>query len=73
MFGTHEHRKRGEGVATSYNAQINNEQGEYTIQFKTNNYDYFKMVEKSCQKAIDKGDKARNKERCSRMRTLGHL
>ena len=60
-------------MATSYNAQINNKDGRYTIQFETSNYDYFKMVEKACRKAIDKKDKAVLKERCSMMRTMGHL
>lgn len=60
-------------MATSYNAQINNKEGKYSIQFETSNYDYFKMVEKACQKAIDKKDKAVFEERCSRMRTMGHL
>lgn len=60
-------------MATSYNAQIHNKTGEYSIQFETNNYDYFKMVEKACRKAIDKKDKAVLKERASKMRTMGHL
>lgn len=60
-------------MATSYNAQIDNKNGRYTIQFETSNYEYFKMVEKACQKAVDKKDKAVLKERCSMARTLGHL
>ena len=60
-------------MATSYNAQINNAHGKYTLQFETNNYEYFKEVEKACQRVIDKRDKARDKERASRMRTMGHL
>ena len=60
-------------MATSYNAQIDNKNGKYHIQFETSNYEYFKMVEKACQKAIDKKDKAVHKERCSQMRTMGHL
>ena len=60
-------------MATSYNAQINNKKGEYTIQFETNCYEYFKLVEKACQKAVDKRDKAVWSERASKMRTLGHL
>ena len=60
-------------MSTSYNAQIDNENGKYTIQFETGNYEYFKLVEKACQKAIDKRDKAIFKERASTMRTLGHL
>ena len=60
-------------MGTSYNAQLDNKNGKYSIQFETSNYDYFKIVEKACQKAIDKKDKAVLKERCSRMRTMGHL
>ena len=60
-------------MSTAYNAQINNAEGKYTIQFETGNYEYFKMVEKACQNAIDKRDKAVLKERCSKMRTVGHL
>lgn len=60
-------------MPTSYNAQIDNKNGKYSIQFETGNYDYFKIVEKACQKAIDKKDKAVLKERASKMRTLGHL
>ena len=58
---------------TAYNAQINRADGKYTIQFETGNYEYFKLVEKACQKAIDARDKAVHKERCSQMRVLGHL
>lgn len=60
-------------MATSYNAQIDNKNGKYTIQFETNSYEYFKLVEKACQKAVDKKDKAVWNERASKMRTLGHL
>lgn len=58
---------------TSYNAQLNDKYKEYKIQFETDNYEYFKMVEKACQKAVDKKDKSVFKERCSKARTLGHL
>lgn len=33
-------------MRTSYEAQIDSEKGEYEIQFKTTNYDYYKMVER---------------------------
>ena len=46
---------------------------EYSIQFESGNYKYFKMVEKACRKVINKKDKAVFKERCSEARTLGHL
>jgi hypothetical protein len=58
-------------MSTSWKAQITN--GDYRIQFETDNYEYYEMVEKACQQAMDKRDKAINKERCSRMRTMGHL
>lgn len=58
---------------TGYNAQIDKENGKYSIQFETNNREYFDIVEKACQKVIDKREKAIHKERCSQMRTLGHL
>lgn len=60
-------------MGTSYKAQIDNEKGKYEIQFETTNYEYYKMVERACQKAIDKKDKAVLKERCSQSRVLGHL
>ena len=60
-------------MTTSYNAQIDNGNGKYTILFETSNYEYFKLVEKACQKAIDKRDKAVFKERANTMQTLGHL
>lgn len=40
-------------MGTSYKTQIDNERGEYKIQFETTNYDYYKIVERACQKAID--------------------
>lgn len=43
-------------MGTAYKAQIDNEKGEYKIQFKTTNYDSYKMVERACQKTIDKKD-----------------
>ena len=60
-------------MSTGYNAQINNVEGKYTIQFETGNYEYFKLVEKACRKAIDLRDKAVHKERCSKMQAVGHL
>ena len=60
-------------MSTSYKAQIDNKNRTYAIQFETSNYDYFKIVEKACQKAIDKKDKEVLKERCSQARTMGHL
>ena len=60
-------------MSTSYNAQLDNKNGKYTIQFETNNYDYFKIVQKACQKAIDKKNKVVDKERCLNIEVLGHL
>ena len=60
-------------MSTSYNAQIDNENGKYTIQFETSNYEYFKLVEKACQEAIDRRDKALLKARCSTASIMGHL
>lgn len=45
-------------MGTSYKVQIDNEKGEYKIQFETTNYDYYKMVERACRKAIDIKDEA---------------
>ena len=41
---------------TSYQAHINNAEGKYEIKFETYNYNSFKIVEKACQKAVDKSD-----------------
>lgn len=41
-------------MSTSYNAQSNNKDGRYAIQFETSNHEYFKMVERACQRAVDK-------------------
>ena len=60
-------------MSTSYKAQIDNAQRKYSIQFETENYEYFKLVEKACQKVIDKRDKAVHKERCSQARMFGYL
>lgn len=43
-------------MATSYKAHTDNQSGKYEICFETTDYDYFKMVERACQKAIDKKD-----------------
>ncbi len=46
-------------MSTSFNSQLLNNEKKYKIQFETDNYDYFKFVEKACQKAIDENDKAK--------------
>lgn len=58
---------------TSWNAKICKAENSFRIQFETDNYDYYKMVEKACQDAIDKSDKARDKARAQKMSVLGHL
>jgi hypothetical protein len=58
-------------MPTSWKSQIGG--GVFRIQFETNNFNYYKMVEKVCQKAIDEADKEREKAREVQMRTLGHL
>ena len=60
-------------MSTMYNAQICRAENKYTLQFETENYEYFKMVERTCQKVIDMRDKARDKERAKRMSAVGHL
>lgn len=60
-------------MRTEYSAHIDCKKDEYSIQFETGNYEYFKIVEKACRKVINKKDKAVSKERCSKARTLGHL
>lgn len=60
-------------MGTWYNAQLLGGEGRYCIQFETGNYEYFKMVEKACQKAIDKSNEARDKSREQTMSVLGHL
>lgn len=56
---------------TSWKAQIG--QGEYCLQFQTTDYEKYKAVEKVAQKMIDEANKEIDKERASKMRTLGHL
>lgn len=60
-------------MRTTYESHIDSKKDEYSIQFETGNYEYFKIVEKACLKAINKKDKAVSKERCSQATTLGHL
>lgn len=56
---------------TSWKSQTG--QGKYCLQFETTDYEKYKAVEKVAQKMIDKADKEKDKERASKMRTLGHL
>lgn len=60
-------------MSTGCNIYIENKKDEYSIQFETWNYEYFKIVERAYRKVINKKDKAVAKERCSKTRTLGHL
>lgn len=41
-------------MRTAYNAHIDSKNSKYSIQFESGNYEYFKMVEKACQKAVSK-------------------
>ena len=56
---------------TSWKAQIC--KGKYCLQFETTDYEKYKAVEKVAQKMIDEANKEIDKERASKMRTLGHL
>ena len=40
-------------MKTTYETCINNKRNEYTIQFETGNYKYFKIVEKACRKVMN--------------------
>ena len=50
-------------MSTFYNAQINNKEKKYSIQFETNNYEWFKEVEKACQECVDKVNEQREREK----------
>lgn len=43
-------------MSTFYNAQINNKDKKYSIQFETDNYEWFKEMEKVCQQYVDKAN-----------------
>lgn len=45
---------------TEWKSQTGN--GKYSIQFETTRYDFYKMVEKACQKAINKERKEISKD-----------
>ena len=44
-----------------YNAQLDNKNKKYSIQFETESYESFKEVEKVCQSVIDKDNDRRPK------------
>ena len=50
-------------MSTFYNAQINNKDKKYSIQFETDNYEWFKEVEKFCQGYVDKANEQREQEK----------
>ena len=50
-------------MSTYYNAQINNKEKKYSIQFETENYAWFKEMEKVCQEFVDKANKQREYEK----------
>jgi len=60
-------------MRTSYNAQICRGENSYSLQFETDSYELFKMVEKACQSAVDKAEKVKDKNRSEMMSALGHL
>ena len=49
-------------MGTHYNAQIDNKNKIYSIQFETDNYEKFKNVEKICQSVIDDMPVAENEK-----------
>lgn len=40
-------------MSTYFNAQIDCKNGKYTLQFETENREYYQKVEKICQKVMD--------------------
>lgn len=48
-------------MATTWKAQIAKD--DYSIQFNTNEKDLYLLVEKACQKAVDKADKNKTERR----------
>lgn len=45
-------------MATWYNSQMHGEEKRFCIQFETDNYGYFKLVETACRCAIDRANEA---------------
>ena len=50
-------------MSTYYNAQINNKDKKYSIQFETDDYEWFKDVEKFCQQYVDRANELREQEK----------
>lgn len=50
-------------MSTYYNAQINNKDKKYSIQFETDNYEWFKDAEKFCQQYVDRANELREQEK----------
>lgn len=48
-------------MPTAWKAQI--AKNDYSIQFDTDNKDLYKLVEKACQKAVDKADKNKTEKK----------
>lgn len=48
-------------MPTVWKAQI--AKNDYSIQFDTDNKDLYKLVEKACQKAVDKADKNKTEKK----------
>lgn len=59
-------------MRTTYETCINNKKNEYTIQFETGNYKYFKIVEKACRKVMNEECRVVQKKRWSQLTTLGY-
>lgn len=54
-------------MATEWKAQIG--EGKYSLQFETDTYEFYRIVEKACQHAIDINNKRRklaNENPCAR-------
>lgn len=58
-------------MATEWKSQQGD--GKFAIQFETTRPDLYKLVEKACQKAVDKANAEKMKERACSMRVMGHL
>ena len=59
-------------MRTTYEAHIDRKSDEYSIQFETGNYEYFKIVEKACRKVMNEECRVVQKKRWSQLTTLGY-
>jgi len=58
-------------MATEWKSQVGG--GKYAIQFETTSYEYYKIVEKACQSAVDRAGTEAQRERKSQTSALGTL